>query len=99
MSLSQTDKEIITTFILPILIYLFWVIFALVKEKCFSFELFLDEALGGIPIFLSLFFVFIVPNIWESGLQLSLKICLYVSYTFLSIVILLLWKENRTDNK
>ena len=95
--LNSFNFDVVKTFLIPIIIYLLLMIVAFVKEKCFSFDIFIYEFLRWIPLFLGIFSAFVVPGIWESGVQTSLKICLYIAFAFLSIVILLFWHYSEID--
>ena len=99
--LDSSDKSILLTFLPPIAMYLLLFIVAIIKEVIKGNGVSSDEIIHGFlrcsPIFLLLFFGFVGPNMWESGIQTSLKICLYVSFGFMSMIILLFWHHSRID--
>jgi hypothetical protein len=99
--LDSSDKNILLTFLPPIGMYLLFFIAPIIQEKIkgniVSFDEFIYEFLRWSPLFLFLFFGFVVPNIWESGIQTTLKICLYIAFAFMSIIILLFWHYSRID--
>lgn len=101
MFISESDSNVILTFIAPIAIYLFIMIASVIQEKIkgnsVSFDEFIEEFLKWSPLFLVLFLGFVAPNMWESGIQTSLKICLYISFGFMSIIIFLFWHYSRID--
>lgn len=99
--LDSSDKSVLLTFLPPIVIYLLILIIPFIreniKEKTVSFDMFIYEFLRWSPLFLFLFVGFVFPNMWESGIQTTLKICLYIAFVFMSIIILLFWHYSRID--
>jgi hypothetical protein len=99
--LDSSDKSILLTFLPPILIYLLIMIVPIIQEKIkgntISFDEFIEGFLKLSPLFLVLFLGFVFPNMWESGIQISLKICLSIAFAFMSIMILLFWHYSRID--
>lgn len=99
--LDSSDKSILLTFLPPIAIYLFMMIVPIIQEKIKGNTISFDEFICGFlklsPIFLLLFVAFVFPNMWESEIQTSLKICLSIAFAFMSIMIFLFWHYSRID--
>ena len=99
--LDSSDKSVLLTFLPPIIIYLLILIIPTIqgkiKGKTVSLDMFVCEFLRWSPLFLLLFLGFVIPNMWESGIQISLKICLSIAFGFMSIIILLFWHYSKID--
>lgn len=93
--LESIDWEVYLTFLLPIILYSLMIVVAIRKEKYDCS--FIHEFLRGIPIFLSFFLIFVFLYVKESILPTSLKICMFITYVFLSVIILLFWHYSKID--